>query len=287
MSIGTGINLVLDPLFIFTFGMGIGGAALATLVAMLFSCVVYSYIAFVKRRLFTRFRSRLLVPGRAWIRLIGTVGLPAAGNQLVIALGMGLTNRVLAEFGQIAVAGYGAGSKVDMIVVLPVLGLASASVTVVGMFAGAGRSDLVRSTAVYTFRLAVTAAVVFGLGVYLGARPIVGLFTDDPYALTVGCQYLGYMVFAYPLMAFGITAGRLLQGIGYGMPALIISALRVVVIAVPTAYAAVYLFGAPIQSVWISYIGAGLISNVLAFLWIRAYIWKRDPSLRAAQTQSG
>ena len=122
-----------------------------------------------------------------------------------------------------------------MVVVLPVLGLASASMTVVGMFAGAGRADLVRSTARYTLRVAVATALVLGVAAYLGAEPIIGLFTDDAHALSVGCQYLAYMVFAYPLMAISITSGRLLQGIGYGNPALFISAVRVLLIAIPAA----------------------------------------------------
>ncbi len=69
-----------------------------------------------------------------------------------MAIGLILVNRILSEFGQLVVAGYGAGSKVDMLVALPILGLASAAMTVIGMFAGANRSDLVRSTAIYIYK---------------------------------------------------------------------------------------------------------------------------------------
>ncbi len=283
MSASTIINLGLDPIFIFVFDWGIRGAALATIVASLFSCAAYVYIAFVKRRLTVRFRLRLIAPRWSPIAQISAIGVPAAANQVVIALGMGLTNRVLAEFGQTAVAGYGAGSKIDMIIILPVLGLASAAVTVIGMFAGAGRPDLIRTITVYTCRWAISIAAALGIAAYLAAEPAIGLFTDDPGAIAVGCTYITYIVFVYPLAAFGITSGRILQGLGYGLPSLAISLLRVLAVAIPASYLAVYVFDAPIHAVWISFIVAGMMSNLLAVWWLRRHIWQGDPSTRARQ----
>ena len=52
------------------------------------------------------------------------------------------------------------------------------------------------------------------------------LFTDDPQAIAIGHTYLASMLFAYPMMAFGMTSGRLLQGLGHGMPSLAITTGR-------------------------------------------------------------
>ena len=90
---------------------------------------------------------------------------PTAAGMAVMSVGGLLFNRLLAGFGEIAVAAYGAASKVDMIVALPIMGLAGAAVSVVGMFAGAGRVDLVRSTALYTYRWAVLLASLIGIAV--------------------------------------------------------------------------------------------------------------------------
>jgi Na+-driven multidrug efflux pump len=150
------------------------------------------------------------------------------------------------------------------------------------MFAGARRADLVRSTALYAFRWALILAVVIGVGAYLLSGPVIRIFIREPVAIDIGRTYLGFMLFAYPLMAFGITSGRVLQGIGYGVPSLIITALRVLVVTIPAAYAAVYLFDAPIEAVWASVIAGGSCSTVLAVLWIRKLVWREDPTLRAA-----
>ncbi|MCP4680358.1 MAG: MATE family efflux transporter [Deltaproteobacteria bacterium] len=286
LTIATLLNLSLDPLFIFVLDMGIRGAALATLTSQLFSLITFSYIAFVRKSSFVRFRLSLLRPSSRLLVPILRIGLPTAAGQLVMALGSGLLNRVLASFGQIAVAGYGAGSRMDLIVALPMIGLASASVSVIGMFAGAGRADLVRSMALYTYRWVISLATVVGLCAYLASQWVVGWFTAEPQAIEIGRTYLGYMVFAYPLMGIGMTSGRVLQGLGYGVPSLIITALRVLIVGVPGAYIAVYCFGAPIESAWISIIAGGFLANVLAIIWVRKYIWKSDPTVRATKSDT-
>jgi putative MATE family efflux protein len=278
LAISTVINLGLDPVFIFTLDLGIRGAALATLVAQTFSLSIFSYLVFVRRRTASRFRLSYVPPRRDLLWPVIALGLPATAGQLVMALGSGLFNRVLSEFGQLAVAGYGAGSKVDLIVAMPVIGLAGATVTVIGMFAGAGRADLIRSTAFYTCRWAVTIALALGVGAYFASDRVVGFFTDDPIALGIGEKYISYMIFAYPLMAFGMASGRILQGVGYGVPSLIITLVRVLGVSVPGAYLAVYLFDAPIQSIWIAAIAGGLVADVLAAAWLRQYLWRRDPT---------
>lgn len=287
LGIATVINIVLDPLFMFSFGWGIRGAALSTLVAQAFSLGAFLYVAFVRKRMHTRFHLRFLAPSRKLLWAIAVIGFPAAAAQLVMSVGSGLVNRVLAEFGQAAVAGYGAASRVDMIVALPVMGLAGAAVTVIGMFAGAGRADLVRRVSLYSYRWAVSIATVVGVLAFAGSEHVIGLFTDDPYAREVGRGYLTYMVFMYPLMAFGMTTGRALQGLGYGVPALAITSLRVLVIAVPGSYFAVYVLEAPIESIWLCFLLGGLASTALSVYWIREFMWRRDPTVNAQRETGG
>jgi putative MATE family efflux protein len=283
LTIATLVNVTLDPIFIFTLGWGIKGAAYATVLAQTISLSCFCYVAFVRGRMSTRFRLSLIPPRSTIIKEIAALGIPMTAGHIIMAAGMGLTNKVVSKFGQIAVTGYGAGSKVDMLVALPVLGLAAASVTVVGMFAGAGRADLVRSTALYTFRLAITTAVVMGAAAFLISGTLIGIFTDDPTALRIGREYIHFTVFAYPFMAFGMTSGRILQGLGFGVPTMIITALRVVVVGVGGSYIAVYGFDAPIEAVWISFICGGFFANVLALHWVRKYVWKSDPCVIAAR----
>jgi len=282
MAISTAINLTLDPIFIFALGLGVRGAALATLVAAGFSLGAFSYVAFVRRRTFSRFRARLILPRLAVLGPVARIGVPAAATYFVMSVGMALTNRVLSVFGHEAVAGYGAAHKVDLLVALPVLGLAGASMTVIGMFAGAGRSDLVRATALYVYRAALIAAGGLGVAAYLAAPLVIGVFTEDATAIEVGSVYLTFALFTYPLTSIGMVSGRVLQGIGYGLPSLVITITRVLGVAIPGAYVAVYAFGAPIEAVWIAMIASTLVADALAVGWVRAKAWTRDPATLAA-----
>ncbi len=281
MAAATLTNLALDPIFIFVLDFGIAGAAMATLAAQLMAMSVFAYVVLIRRKTYVRFRKRYLKPQAAVLLRIAAIGVPTAASMLVMSAGGMLGNRLLSTFGQLAVAGYGAANRVDMLVSMPVMGLAASTITIIGMFSGARRADLVRSTTLYSYRWALIFALGLGTLAYLSSHYVMSIFTKDPEAIAVGRLYLGYMIFAYPLMAIGMVSGRILQGLGYGMPALVITAVRVLVVGIPAAYAAVFLFDAPIDWVWICMIFGGLCSTVLSVLWIRKVIWKQDPTAKA------
>lgn len=277
----TVLNIALDAVFILVLGLGLRGAALATACSVLVSLSVFAFLILRRRTAYVRFRLAHLTPSRAVLSRILGLAAPTAAGMVVMSVGGLLFNRLLATFGEIAVAAYGAANKVDMIVALPILGLAGAAVSVVGMFAGAGRVDLVRATALYTYRWAVLLASLIGITAFLSSHHLLRLFTDDARALAIGHTYLAFMLFAYPMMAFGMTSGRLLQGIGHGMPSLVITSVRVLIVAVPLAYAVVFLLDAPIEAVWASALTGGLCSTILASWWVRRLVWRADPTARA------
>ena len=273
--VGTITNLVFDPIFMFVLDFGIRGAAMATVLSQTYTISAYCYVAFIKKRSYIPFSWSLdrLRPRAHLIGPIFRIGFPAAVGQISMSVGSMFYNRLIAAFGQAAVAGYGAGSKIDMIVALPIIALAGAVMSVVGMFVGAGRHDLVRKVILYAFKTSLLITSVFCVAAYFASSHIIRIFTDDPDAIEVGHVYLRYMVFAYPLMAVGVTSGRVLQGLGQGIPPLIITVLRVLLIGVPISYVAVHSFSAPIEVIWISMIGASLLADILAIHWIRHFGW--------------
>ena len=110
---------------------------------------------------------------------------------------------------------------------------------------------------------------------------IVRIFTSDPRAIEIGASYLGYMIFAYPMMAIGMTTGRLLQGLGHGFPALMITTLRVLIIGVPSAFLAVRVMGQSIEGVWVGILSGGLAATVASLMMARRLIWRADPTRKA------
>lgn len=274
--ISTIINATLDPILMFGLNLGIRGAAMATVIAQLFSLSAFCYVAFIKRRSYVAFIWTLerIRPRAHLISPILKIGLPAALGQLIMSVGAILYNRVTAAFGQTAVAGYGAASKVDLLVMLPIVALAGAALSLTGMFAGAKRWDLVRSSVIYAYRVVMSITIVLSIAAFFLSFRIVAVFTEDPHALETGHIYLRYMVFAYPLAAVGILSGRILQGLGRGLPPLVITTTRVLLIGVPVSYVGVYLFHASIELIWIAMIVGGLVAGVSALFWVRYFVWK-------------
>jgi len=281
LTVATVVNIVLDALFILVLDLGLTGAAFATVASVLISVTAFAALLARRTRAFVRLRAETLVPDVQVVVPLAALAMPIAASMIVMSVGTMLYNGLLADFGPVAVAAYGAASKVDMIVVLPIFGLAGAAVTVVGMFAGAGRSDLVRSTALYTYRWAIILAGLIGGAAFLSSGLIVPFFTDDPRAIEIGTTYLGYMIFAYPMMAVGMTTGRLLQGLGHGLPALMITTLRVLIIGVPTAFFAVRVAGQSIEGVWVGILSGGVAATLMSLLMVRRLMWRSDPTLKA------
>lgn len=280
------LNLALDPLLIFTFGLGIRGAAYATVTAQMCTTLALSYLVLFSPRTVVRLRATHLRPQWTPIRRVLALGAPATLSQLIMAFGSMAMNRVVASFGDSALAGFGAAGRIDAVVALPILGLAAGTVTVVGMFAGAGRSALVRDTTLYVFRWALLISTALGVSAFLTREAFLSIFTADPETIAVGSHYLGFMLFVYPLMGVGMVGGRLLLGLGYAHLSLSVTALRLLVIAVPVAYISVYLYNGPLAGVWWGILAGAAASTLVSLTLIYRLMWHGDPTARAVGAQS-
>ena len=284
---GTLLNIALDPLLIFTAGLGIAGAAWATIISQFAVMLLFLFYIFVRRGSYLNLGSGPWGLTRTTAGLILKVGLPSSGSMLLISGGSIFYNRIVSVFGSEAVAGLGIGGRMDSIFFMPVFALATSQVTLAGMFHGAGRIDLVRKTLVYTVLRAEVLAVVFGLGFYLFAPQLAGAFTDDERIARVATSYLRVFVLAFPFIAAGLISSRVFQGLGSGVPAMVITALRVVLIAVPVAYALTRYWGFGLTAVWWTFVASAVASSLLSVIWISRRLRREEaePGGTAAHRQ--
>ena len=283
MLISSAANLILDPIFIFVLDLGIRGAALASAAAQLLGMLCFLVALFVLGRSLIRLRLSYMRSRLMLIVDVLRLGLPSSLAVLTMAVGSMLLNSIVARFGDTALAGYGAAARVDQMVAMPLLGLASAAVAVVGMFAGAARPDLIRQVALYVYRWALTIALALGVVAYLSSHVLMSIFTTDIATIQIGSHYLGYMLFVYPMMAIGIVSGRLLLELGYPGLSLLTAVIRLLLVAAPVAYVSVLLFDAPIDGVWTGVLSGSAASTVASIFLIRLYLWRRDPTVRATR----
>jgi len=161
---------------------------------------------------------------------------------------------------------------------MPVISIATSLVTLVGMFYGAKRLDLVRQITYYAMSRSALIGGIMGILFFVLAEPLISMFTVDYEILETGVQYLRYFVFAYPFIPIGMTSGRMLQGLGYGFPMLALTFLRVLLISVTLALLFVFLMNKPIEWIWISQVTAVICSSGISFIWLRLGLRRTERS---------
>ena len=265
---GVILNIILDPILIFWAGLGVAGAAWATVASQSIVTLVFLYYVFVRKCTYLRLSFRYFAPSGEIARDILRVGVPASAAIIIMAVGGMCFNRIVAAFGNDAVAGFGIGGRVDSIYFLPTFAFASSQVTLAGMFLGAGRVDLIKQSMAYTMRVAQIMSLGFAVAFYALAPQICAVFTDEPEILEVAVGYVRVVVFAFPFVTIGVICGRVFQGLGHGMPGLILTSLRVVLISVPAAVILTRVYSAELTSVWLAFPLSAATSSLIALAWI-------------------
>jgi len=278
---GTLLNVFLDPLFIFALDMGVRGAAIATVVSQALVAFVFVYLLFFREHTYVTFDLRNFRPsGRIVAAIIG-IGAPASFSFVVMAFGGAVFNRILVSFSEDAVAAYQVGVRLDHVVLLPMIAISASLVTLVGMFHGARRPDLVRNTLHYGVWWAVAIAAGLGVVFFALAPVLAGMFSESPEIRSMATGYLRITVLGYPCVAVSMPIGRALQGLGLGIPVLFLTLLRVLLVSAPLSIWFVFGLGLPVAWVW----GAIVLGNVVAAL--TALAWLRSGLSRAARTARG
>jgi putative MATE family efflux protein len=270
------INTILDPLLIFGIGifprLGVAGAALATIVSRAIGCVlIVRYLfngnAMIKLRL-RYFKYDLMI-----IKKILSVGFPTSINQLIMSLGFIFLIKIVSAFGATAIASFGIVVRLNQIVILPSLGIAAAVITIVGRNVGARKFQRAESTAWKATIFAMIAMEIVGVIYFMMPELWISIFTRNFQVIDIGVSYLRIISLSYMFTGLSIITGAAFQGAGKGLPALTITTLRLVILAVPGAYLLSKIYG--LIGVWIAIASSSVIASIISALWFKAGTWKK------------
>ncbi len=267
-GLGTVLNTILDPIFIFYMDLGVAGAAWATTISQIVVCLVFIYMLFVKNHTYVRFKLKDFSFSSYIIYDIIKVGIPVSMSMVVMALGQLVFNRLLVNFSTDAVAAYQIGGRVDMIVFLPIFGIASALTTIVGMFYGADEFEKIKSISLYGIKSSFLITTICSFFLFIFAPSVVKVFTMDTVIQKISIDYLRTISFLFPFISIGLTIGRILQGLGRGMPSLIITIVRVIGLAGPLAYFFTFVLDKPVEWIWYSMFISGIFATIISITWI-------------------
>ena len=265
---GTILNIILDPIFIFSFNMGIEGAALATVVSQIVVSLIFAYLILIKKYSIIKLSLSVYQFSFKILFKIIKIGLPASFSMIIMSLGGASFNRILVEFSSDAVAAFQIGIRLDHIFLIPAISISTSVVTLVGMFYGAEKFKLAKQITLYAIRSTILIAILIGFLFFIFSDNIVSIFSDNANIQNICSQYLRYFVFGYPFIAISMISGRAMQGLGKGIPMLILTLLRVLVISLAFSAFFVFFLNKSIEWVWISQVISVLFSSFVAWFWL-------------------
>ena len=276
-GLGTILNIILDPIFIFNLedygniglGMGVKGAALATVVSQLSVFLIFIYMLFIKEHAYISFNLKAFSPSKIILWDIVKVGLPASLSMIIMAVGQGVFNKILIQYSSQTVAAYQVAGRLDMLIFLPIFAIAGALTTLVGMFYGAKEIRALNQIIRYGIISAFFITLVSSAFVYLFADIFSSWFTRDQEIIDVSVGFLRLLSLIYPLVAIAITSGRVMQGLGKGLPVLIITIIRVLGISAPLAIYFSFILQKPVEWNWYAMMVAAAVSFIIAIYWVR------------------
>ena len=137
---------------------------------------------------------------------------------------------------------------------------------------------------VYTMLWGQVLAVFFAVVFYVFATPLCGIFTSDQQIVAVAVSYIRVIALTFPFLTVGLISGQVFQGLGRGLPGLVLTSLRVVVIFVPLAYLFTRVLGLGLTWVWGAFAASALITSLVAVVWIRRLLRQVEGSLDSTGT---
>ena len=222
---GALVNIVLDPIFIFGLNMGAGGAALATVLSNVVSAVLFIVLLCTKSQRLSMRLKDCLVQGTE-LREILVIGFPASITNLMQSFAMTLTNRFLLPYGTENVAALGIALKVNMIVMLILVGFAFGAQPLLGYNYGANNRERFRGILKFDILVELVFSLVMTVVFLIFAPQIIRIFMSDAGVIQAGSRILRCMVITMPLMGIILVCTTLFQAAGKAMPAFLLSISR-------------------------------------------------------------
>ena len=243
IAAGGVLNIALDPLFVFTFQLGIAGAAIATLISQCVSCGIL-LSCFLRGKSTTRLSFRMISrrPRIYWSIL--KTGLPSLCRQGLASIATVALNRNAALYGDAAVSAMSIVGKIFMLIFSALLGFGQGFQPVVGYNYGAKRYDRVLKACYFTLEVGTVLMTVFAAAGFVAAPYLMRLFiSDDPAVVEIGTAALRAQCIAMPLLPLGVVCNMTFQTIGRSWTATFLSAARQGIFFLPLIYLLPALFG--------------------------------------------
>lgn len=287
------LNALLDPMLIFGFGpipaLGIGGAALATGLSRLVTVWWALWLMHNRNRLFSLEWPTLAGVLSAW-REVLRIAVPTAATNVLMPLTAGIVTRMIATYGEQAVAAAAAGQRIERLTFVLPMAMGSVLVPVIGQNWGAGRIERVRSAWVSTNWYSVGYGICFGALAFVAGHHAASLFSSEAHVVSLTTHYLWIMLPVSAMMHVVTHTGFALNAIHRPMHAGLLTIIRLAGLVMPLAWLGSRVMG--LYGVFGGIAVAHLLCGALSLVWFPTVLARQgaagtpNASARSAETRT-
>lgn len=233
------LNILLDPIFILPWGLGLGaaGAGLATFLSNCVACLYFFVLLLVRRnRTYVCVHPRMLRLDWAVITGVCAVGIPASIQNLLNVTGMTVLNNFTSVYGSDAVAAMGIAQKINMVPMYIALGLSQGLMPLISYNYGSGDYTRMKKAILFSAKLSLSFLVVVSAGYYVGSEFLITLFMKHEAIVAYGSRFLHGLCLALPFLCMDFLAVGVFQACGMGKTAFVFAVLRKIILEIPALY---------------------------------------------------
>ncbi len=272
------LNLVLDPLFIFGYGdipgYGVSGAAIASVFTQGISAIIGIAILFRGKR-GIKINWHQMKPDFPWVRKMFFLGIPASLEQSSRSAAMTIMVMLVTSFGSAAVAAYGIGARILSLVIVPALGFAIATTSLVSQNIGAGQIKRAEKIGDLSYKIAFFGLTAIGLLLFAFAEPVTRFFVPgDEKVIKDGALFIKIMAPSFGLLGVQQVLNGVFNGAGFTKASLLISVFGLWIIRFPSAFIFSEKTNLGIEGIWWAFPVSNLIAAIVAFAYYKMGYWK-------------
>ncbi len=229
------LNIVLDLVFVARFGMGIAGAALATILSQFLSGML-CLVRLIRMKNVIDLNRRTLNPDGILVRKLVGLGMPAGLTQAIFSMSAMIVQGLTNSMGTVMIAANVAVMRVDGFAMMPNFTFGTAATTYVGQNIGARKKDRLAPGVKALLRIALCTALVLVVCILLFGRSLISMFTETEAVIALGTRGLRWLAFGYLCFAVTQVLQGVMRGAGETVIPMWISILTTVVLRMPLAY---------------------------------------------------
>lgn len=278
------VNIVLDPILIYHFNMGISGAAWATIISTVFSCIILAYLIWGKKDLYLdlslkkfNFQIDLI-----WENL--KVAIPSTVETLITSALIMIINVMLEMVGGYPSVGvYTAAMRIVQLGTLPILAIGVSLITVAGVAYGAKNAENLKTAHSYSIKICLVISSLIVVFIIAFASQIAPLFASGEVSSTLIPQIataLQILSFFIILLPFGAMSAMMFQGIGKGTTSMIITFLRYFTFNILFAYIFCFEFGWGENGIYLGFVVGSFVGGLIGYIWTKSFIKSFENSLK-------